>query len=140
MARANPSVRKLLAAAVAPVVERNGGPPKVAEKVGRHRSTVTRWVKGDIDWDGLAALASGTRTEIVITFPAHGQPKANAKEPPGISAEGLKDSLDEVARLLRLVLDDPVEDPPETPLEELATLPERLERAKRQAKRTRGRK
>lgn len=82
MARANPIARKLLASVVAPLVKDYGGAPKVAEIVGRHRSTVTRWVKGDIDWDGLTDMASGLRRDIVITFPAHGRPTATTKEPP----------------------------------------------------------
>jgi hypothetical protein len=82
MARANPVARKLLAAVVAPLVKAHGGPPKVADVVGRHRSTVTRWVKGDIDWDGLTELASGLRRDIVVTFPAHGRASVTTKEPP----------------------------------------------------------
>ena len=82
MARANPAARKLLAAVVAPLVKAHGGAPKVAKVVGRDRTTVHRWTEGNIEWDGLAALASGTRQDIVITFPAHGRPTAQTKEPP----------------------------------------------------------
>lgn len=82
MARANPDARKLLAAVVAPLVRAHGGAPKVARVVGRNRTTVHRWTEGNIEWDGLAALASGTRRNIVITFPAHGSPTVKAKEPP----------------------------------------------------------
>ena len=82
MARANPAVRKLLAAVVAPLVKAHGGAPRVAQVVGRDRTTVHRWTEGNIEWDGLAALASGTRQDIVVTFPAHGRPTATTKEPP----------------------------------------------------------
>jgi hypothetical protein len=104
MARANPVARKLLAAVVAPLVKAHGGPPKVADVVGRHRSTVTRWVKGDIDWDGLTELASGLRRDIVVTFPAHGRASVTTKEPPPDWARALTNDLLLEIRLNRAVL------------------------------------
>ena len=94
MARANPAARKLLAAVVAPLVKAHGGAPKVAKVVGRNRTTVHRWTEGNIEWDGLAALASGTRQDIVITFPAHGRPTAQTKEPPPDWAGAMERRLD----------------------------------------------
>lgn len=96
MARVSASTRKLLAGLVAPVVKAHGGPPKVAEKVGRDRTTVYRWTKGDIDLDGLASLASGLRTDLVLTFPAHGSPKATQKEPPPDWARAMSQKIDAI--------------------------------------------
>ena len=96
MARSNPHARKLLAGVVAPLVEAHGGVSAVSEAVGRDRSSVHRWTKGDIGWDGLALLASSLRVDVIVTFPAHGHATGTTKEPPPDWAREMEQRLTKI--------------------------------------------
>lgn len=100
-AKAKAKTRAMLGGLVAPVLDAYGGDVEVARKVGVDKSTVGRWRKGNISYEGLEQLASGLRVDIVLTFPAHGHPSGDAKESPPAWAEGLETRIAlEVARQL----------------------------------------
>jgi hypothetical protein len=100
----SPVERDLLASVVKPVVEDAGGRQRVVQLTGAANSTVGRWLEGDIGFDGLIRLASATRTNITLTFPAHGKPTGDAKESPPAWAEGLTDLILKEVRVNRAVV------------------------------------
>jgi transposase-like protein len=118
------------AALVKAALEGQGDDVAVAKKAGVDKSTVGRWRKGNISYEGLEQLASGLRLDIVLKFPAHGHPSADAKESPPAWAEGLETRIAlEVARQLvdpksRTALRELVRRTESTPPPSGATAPE----------------
>lgn len=62
--------REVLAHLVTALVERHGGPTKVGRTVGADRSTVHRWMNGDIGIDKLGLLAERLGEQVVVRFGA----------------------------------------------------------------------
>lgn len=86
---------------VGAALDGQGDDVAVARKAGVDKSTIGRWRKGNISFEGLEQLASGLRLDIVLKFPAHGHPSADAKESPPAWAEGLERRIaSEVVSLL----------------------------------------
>lgn len=64
--------RDALSALVTALVERHGGPTKVGEKVGAHRTTVHQWMKGNIPLVAMGQLAEKLEESVTLRFgPGH---------------------------------------------------------------------
>lgn len=68
MSELHDPTRKALADTVTALVERHGGPSKVSVRVGADRTTIHRWMRGDIGIDKLGVLAEKLEEPIAIRF------------------------------------------------------------------------
>lgn len=90
-----------LATAVSAFVVRHGGPSKVAAAVGADRTTVHRWMKGNVPIDKLELLAQRLGEPLVLRF----GPVTDEEAPPPAWARELTDEIrDEIAQTRELVV------------------------------------